>query len=154
MTGAQMIQALGAANQAVSGMTMTEAAAALGGSAEGLAGGTSIYTFPLKYEEYGQVTIEAQYAAQLWEYWKTVAGAEGTTVLGAAAGAAINYARGALIGTGTGTLAATAGILTLSVPTAVALATPLLGVGCGVALYESNPELWTKISNAVVGFVN
>lgn len=154
MTGAQMISALGAANQAVSGMTMTEAAAALGGSAEGLAGGTSIYTFPLKYEEYGQVTIEAQYAAQLWEYWKTVAGAEGTTVLGAAAGAAINYARGALIGTGTGTLAATAGILTLSVPTAVALATPLLGVGCGVALYESNPELWTKISNAVVGFVN
>ena len=154
MTGAQMISALGAANQAVSGMTMAEAAAAMGGSAEALSGGTSIYTFPLQYQEYGQVTIEAQYAAQLWEYWKTVAGAEGTTVLGAAAGAAVNYARGALIGTGTGTLAATAGILTLSVPTAVALATPLLGVGCGVALYESNPELWTKISNAVVGFVN
>lgn len=154
MTGAQMISALGAANQAVSGMTMAEAAAAMGGSAEALGGGTSIYTFPLQYQEYGQVTIEAQYAAQLWEYWKTVAGAEGTTVLGAAAGAAINYARGALIGTGTGTLAATAGILTLSVPTAVALATPLLGVGCGIALYESNPELWTKISNACVGFVN
>lgn len=154
MTGAQMISALGAANQAVSGMSYSEAAAALGASAEALAGGSNISTFPLQYQEYGQVTIEAQYAAQLWEYWKTVAGAEGTTVLGAAAGAAINYARGALIGTGTGTLAATAGILTLSVPTAVALATPLLGVGCGIALYESNPELWTKISNAVVGFVN
>ena len=154
MTGAQMISALGAANQAVSGMTMAEAAAAMGGSAEALGGGASIYTFPLHYQEYGQVTIEAQYAAQLWEYWKTVAGAEGTTVLGAAAGAAVNYARGALIGTGTGTLAATAGILTLSVPTAVALATPLLGVGCGVALYESNPEFWTKISNACVGFLN
>lgn len=154
MNGAQMIQALGAANQAVSGMSYTEAAAALGASAEALAGGSNISTFPLKYQEYGQVTIEAQYAAQLWEYWKTVAGAEGTTVLGAAAGAAINYARGALIGTGTGTLAATAGILTISVPTAVALATPLLGVGLGVALYESNPELWTRISNACVGFVN
>lgn len=154
MNGAQMIASVAAQNQAVSGMTMAEAAAALGGSAEALGGGTSIYTFPMQYQEYGQVTIEAQYAAQVWEYWKTVAGAEGTTVLGAAAGAAINYARGALIGTGTGTLAATAGILTLSVPTAVALATPLLGVGCGVALYESNPELWTKISNAVVGFVN
>ena len=154
MNGAQMIQALGAANQAVSGMSYTEAAAALGASAEALAGGSNIATFPLQYQEYGQVSIEAQYAAQLWEYWKTVAGAEGTTVLGAAAGSAINYARGALIGTGTGTLAATAGILTLSVPTAVALATPLLGVGCGIALYESNPELWTKISNAVVGFVN
>lgn len=154
MTGAQMISALGAANQAVSGMTMAEAAAAMGGTAEALGGGTSIYTFPIQYQQYGQVTVEAQYAAQLWEYWKTVAGAGGTTVLGAAAGAAVNYARAALIGEGTGTLAATAGILTLSVPTAVALATPLLGVGCGVALYESNPELWTKISNAVVGFVN
>lgn len=154
MTGAQMISALGAANQAVSGMTMAEAAAAMGGSAEALGGGTSIYTFPIQYQQYGQVSIEAQYAAQLWEYWKTVAGAGGTTVLGAAAGAAVNYARAALIGEGAGTLAATAGILTLSVPTAVALATPLLGVGCGVALYESNPELWTKISNAVVGFVN
>ena len=154
MTGAQMISALGAANQAVSGMSYTEAAAALGASAEALAGGSNIATFPIKYQQYGQVAIEAQYAAQVWEYWKTVAGAEGTTVLGAAAGAAINYARGALIGTGTGTLAATAGILTMSVPTAVALATPLLGVGLGVALYESNPELWTKISNACVGFVN
>lgn len=154
MTGAQMISALGAANQAVSGMTMAEAAAAMGGTAEALGGGTSIYTFPIQYQQYGQVTIEAQYAAQLWEYWKTVAGAGGTTVLGAAAGAAVNYARAALIGEGTGTLAATAGILTLSVPTAVALATPLLGVGCGVALYESNPELWTKISNACVNFVN
>lgn len=154
MNGAQLISALGAANQAVSGMSYAEAAAALGGSAEALAGGDNICTFPLKYTEYGQVTIEAQYAAQLWEYWKTVAGAEGTTVLGAAAGAAVNWARGALIGTGGGTLAATAGILTVSVPTAVALATPLLGVGLGVALYESNPELWTKISNACVDFVN
>lgn len=154
MTGAQMITALGAANQAVSGMTMAEAAAAMGGTAEALGGGTSIYTFPIQYQQYGQVTIEAQYAAQLWEYWKTVAGAGGTTVLGAAAGAAVNYARAALIGEGAGTLAATAGILTLSVPTAVALATPLLGVGCGAALYESNPELWTKISNSVVGFLN
>lgn len=154
MTGAQVVASVAAQNQAVSGMTMAEAAAALGGSAEALSGGSNIYTFPLNYQEYGQVTIEAQYAAQLWEYWKTVAGAEGTTVLGAAAGAAVNYARGALIGTGTGTLAATAGILTLSVPTAVALATPLLGVGCGIALYESNPELWTEISNSVVNFLN
>ena len=154
MTGAQMISALGAANQAVSGMTYAEAAAALGAAAQGTEGGlTSIATFPLKYQEYGQVTIEAQYAAQLWDYWKTVAGAEGTTVLGAAAGAAVSYANGVLIGTGEG-LAATAGLLTLSVPTAVAMAVPLLGVGMGIALYETNPEFWTKISNAVVDCCN
>lgn len=150
MTGAQMISALGAANQAVAGMTMAEAAAALGGAAQASEGGlTSICTFPLKFQEYGQYTVEAQYAAQLWEYWKTVAGAEGTTVLGAAAGAAISYGHGVLMGTGEG-LAATAGLLTLSVPTAVAMAAPLLGVGLGAALYDSNPEFWTRISNAVV----
>lgn len=154
MTGANLINAIGQANQAVSGMTYAEAAAALGGSAQAATGGTSILTFPLKYQEYGQVSLEAQYAAQMWEYWQTVAGATGTTVLGAAGAAAVEWAQGALIGTGTGTLAATAGLLTLSVPTAVALATPLLGVGLGYALYETNPEFWTKISNACVDFVN
>lgn len=152
MTGANLISAIGQANQAVSGMTYAEAAAALGGSAQAATGGTSILTFPLQYQEYGQVSLEAQYAAQMWEYWQTVAGATGTTVLGAAGAAALEWAQGVLIGTGEG-LAATAGLLTLSVPTAVALATPLLGVGLGVALYESNPELWTKISNACVDFV-
>lgn len=154
MTGANLISALGQANQAVSGMTYAEAAAALGASAQAQAGGGAISAFPLQYQEYGQVSLEAQYAAQMWQYWQTVAGATGTTVLGAAGAAALKWAQGALIGTGTGTLAATAGLLTLSVPTAVALATPLLGVGLGVALYETNPELWTKISDACVDFVN
>lgn len=152
MTGAQLQGAIQAANQAVSGMTFAEAQAALNGAAQA-AGGGQVSAFPLQYTEYGQVTIEAQYAAQLWEYWKTVAGAEGTTVLGAAAGSAIAWAQGALIGTGQG-LAATAGILTLSVPTAVAMAAPLMGVGLGVALYETNPELWTNISNGLVNYIN
>ena len=153
MTGAQLQSAIHAANQAVSGMTFAEAQAALSGSAQA-AGAGQVSAFPLQYTEYGQVTIEAQYAAQLWEYWKTVAGAEGTTVLGAAAGSAISWAQGALIGTGTGTLAATAGLLTLSVPTAVAMAAPLMGVGLGAALYETNPELWTSISNGLVDYIN
>ena len=151
MTGAQLQAAVHAANQAVSGMSFAEAQAALGGAAQAANNG-QVTAFPLQYTEYGQVTIEAQYAAQLWEYWKTVAGAEGTTVLGAAAGAAVNWAQGALIGTGTGTLAATAGVLTLSVPTAVAMAAPLLGVGLGAALYETNPELWDTIAEGLVDY--
>ena len=154
LTGANLINAIGQANQAVSGMSHAEAAAALGATAQAQAGGGALSAFPIQYQEYGQVSLEAQYAAQMWEYWQTVAGATGTTVLGAAGAAALEWAQGALIGTGTGTLAATAGLLTLSVPTAVALATPLLGVGLGIALYETNPELWTKISNACVDFVN
>lgn len=154
MTGAQLQGAIQTANQLVSGMTFQEAVAATGGTAQGNAGNLSqIITFPLFNSEGGQpVTLEAQYAAQMWEYWQTVGAATGTTALGAAAGAAVSYAQGVLIGTGEG-LAATAGLLTLSVPTAVALAAPLLGVGLGVALYESNPTLWTNISNGLVDFV-
>lgn len=152
MTGEQLQAAITAANQAVSGMTYAEAVAALGGAAQTQTGGTQIISFPLAQVAGGQpVTVEAQYAAQLWEYWQTVGAATGTTALGAAAGAAVSWAQGALIGTGTG-LAATAGLLTLSVPTAVAMAAPLLGVGLGYALYETNPELWTNIADGLVDF--
>lgn len=152
MTGEQLQAAISAANQAVSGMTYAEAAAALGGAAQTQTGGTQIISFPLAQVTGGQpVTVEAQYAAQLWEYWQTVGAATGTTALGAAAGAAVSWAQGALIGTGTG-LAATAGLLTLSVPTAVAMAAPLLGVGLGYALYETNPTLWDNIAEGLVDF--
>lgn len=152
MTGEQLKAAITAANQAVSGMTYAEAAAALGGTAQTQTGGAQITQFPLSFITGGKpVTVEAQYAAQLWEYWKIVGGATGTTAIGAAASSAVSWAQGALIGTGTG-LAATAGLLTLSVPTAVAMATPLLGVGLGYALYETNPQLWDNIAEGLVDF--
>lgn len=150
MNGAQFQAAINAASQAVAGMSPAEAAAALGGVVQESNNGTQIVTFPLTNVTGGQpVTVEAQYAAQLWEYWQTVGAASGTTALGAAAGAAVSWAQGALIGTGEGLAAG--GLLTLSVPTAVAMAAPLLGVGLGAALYDSNPELWTKISNSITG---
>lgn len=152
MNGAQLQAAIQAANQAVSGMTYAEAAAALGGAAQSQTGGAQIIQFPLAQVTGGTpVTLEAQYAAQTWEYWQTVAAATGTTAIGAAAGAAVSWAQGALIGTGTG-LAATAGLLTLSVPTAVAMAAPLLGVGLGYALYDTNPQLWDNIAEGLVDF--
>lgn len=152
MTGAQLQAAIQAANQAVSGMTYAEAVAALGGTAQPQTGGAQIIQFPLSQVIGGKpVTVEAQYAAQLWEYWRIVGAASGTTAIGAAAGAAVSWAQGALIGTGTG-LAATAGLLTLSVPTAVAMAAPLLGVGLGYALYDSNPQLWNNIAEGLVDF--
>lgn len=152
MNGAQLQAAIQVANQAVSGMTYAEATAALGGAAQTQTGGAQIIQFPLAQVTGGTpVTLEAQYAAQTWEYWQTVGAATGTTAIGAAAGAAVSWAQGALIGTGTG-LAATAGLLTLSVPTAVAMAAPLLGVGLGYALYDTNPELWYNIAEGLVDY--
>ena len=152
MNGAQLQAAVQAANQAVAGMSYAEAIAALGGTAQTQTGGAQIVQFPLTQITGGTpVTLEAQYAAQTWEYWQTVGAATGTTAIGAAAGAAVSWAQGALIGTGTG-LAATAGLLTLSVPTAVAMAAPLMGVALGYGLYESNPQLWDNIAAGLVDF--
>ena len=151
MTGDMMKVAIQTANQAVAGMSVSEAAAVLGATAQTQTNGTQILTFPIPYQQYGQVTTEAMYAAQLWEYWKAAGNAAGTTAFGAAGAAALSWAQGALIGTGQG-LAATAGLLTLSVPTAVAMAAPLLGVGLGAALYETNPTLWDNIAAGVADF--
>lgn len=151
MTGDMMKVAIQTANQAVAGMSVSEAAAVLGATAQTQTNGTQILTFPIPYQQYGQVSTEAMYAAQLWEYWKAAGNAAGTTAFGAAGAAALSWAQGALLGTGTG-LAATAGLLTLSVPTAVAMAAPLLGVGLGYALYETNPTLWNNIADGLVDF--
>lgn len=145
-----MQSAIGAANQAVSGMSYAEAAAALGASSQST-GPTVISTFPLLKKGGGTpISLEAQYAAQTWNYYKTAVQAAGITSLGAAASAGLSWAQGVIMGTGAG-LAATGGLLTLSAPVAVAAAAPLLGVGFGIALYDQNPELWTKISNKIVG---
>lgn len=151
MTGDMMKVAIQTANQAVAGMSVSEAAAVLGATAQTQTNGTQILTFPIPYQQYGQVSTEAMYAAQLWEYWKAAGNAAGTTAFGAAGAAALSWAQGALLGTGTG-LAATAGLLTLSVPTAVAMAAPLLGVGLGYALYETNPALWNNIADGLMDF--
>ena len=152
MNGDMMKVAIQTANQAVAGMSITEAAAVLGATAQTQTNGTQILTFPIPYQQYGQVSTEAMYAAQLWEYWKAAGNAAGTTAFGAAGAAALSWAQGALIGNGQG-LAVTAGLLTLSVPTAVAMAAPLMGVALGATLYESNPTLWDNIAAGVSEFL-
>lgn len=151
MNGDMMKVAIQTANQAVAGMSISEAAAVLGATAQTQTNGTQILTFPIPYQQYGQVSTEAMYAAQLWDYWKAAGNAAGTTAFGAAGAAALSWAQGALIGNGQG-LAATAGLLTLSVPTAVAMAAPLMGVALGATLYESNPTLWDNIAAGVAEF--
>lgn len=52
---------------------------------------------------------------------------------------------------GAGT-ASVGGLLSMSLPTWVAAAAPLLGVAVGVGLYELSPEFWTKISQKLLPF--
>lgn len=46
--------------------------------------------------------------------------------------------------------ASAGGLLSMSLPTWVAAAAPLIGVAVGVGLYELSPELWTKISQTLL----
>lgn len=67
-------------------------------------------------------------------------------------------ATGAKISTGGATLFKTAsgfklaGLMTLDVGMASAVCAPLAGVNLGANLYEANPRLWTKISEALLPF--
>lgn len=46
--------------------------------------------------------------------------------------------------------ASAGGLLSMSLPTWVAAAAPLIGVAVGAGLYELSPELWTKISQTLL----
>ncbi len=48
--------------------------------------------------------------------------------------------------------ASAGGLLSMSLPTWVAAAAPVLGVAVGAGLYELSPELWEKISRALLPF--
>lgn len=48
--------------------------------------------------------------------------------------------------------AVTGGLLTMSLPAWTAAVAPLLGVGLGYGLYETNPEFWEKVSRKLLPF--
>ena len=48
--------------------------------------------------------------------------------------------------------AVTGGLLSMSLPAWTAAAAPLLGVGLGYGLYETNPEFWEKVSRKLLPF--
>lgn len=68
----------------------------------------------------------------------------------AATGTNVGTAAIGLAGTGTGYTAV--GLTYLELGTAAAACAPLLGVSLGANLYESNPALWTKLSQKLLPF--
>lgn len=95
--------------------------------------------------------VDESNAQQAFENWYNSGGNQSPTgsatqppVKGANPQTAIKKA-----GAGTATVG---GLLSMSLPTWVAAAAPLLGVAVGVGLYELSPELWTKISQKLLPF--
>lgn len=95
--------------------------------------------------------VEESNAQQAFENWYNSGGNQSPTgsatqppVKGANPQTAIKKA-----GAGTATVG---GLLSMSLPTWVAAAAPLLGVAVGVGLYELSPEFWTKVSQKLLPF--
>ena len=95
--------------------------------------------------------VEESNAQQAYENWYNSGGNQSPTgsatqppVKGANPQTAIKKA-----GAGTATAG---GLLSMSLPTWVAAAAPLLGVAVGIGLYELSPELWEKISRKLLPF--
>lgn len=155
MGGEQFLHVITNTSAQVAGTSAVDTARALAAESYRLNSGEGgVISFPYAVIQGGTpVSLEAAYAAQMWDYWKITGGAAVSAIGTAAAGAA-TWAQGVLFGNPelAGTLAGSGGLLTMSLPAAAAAFAPLLGVSLGGALYESNPELWTKFSRAILPF--
>ena len=154
MTGQQLIDGTSALSTQYAGVSISQAVGELGAEYYISNAQNGIVSFPFTQYFGGKpVSLEAQYASQLWNYWKITSGAA-VTSLGAAASAAGAWASGVLFGDPAlaGTLAGTGGLLTASIPATAAAVIPLLGVGFGGAMYDLSPEFWTKVSQAILPF--
>ena len=138
-------------NAAVSGMTAAEAQAALGASAnsglytyQGItaAGANNVINFP-----------NASTAAEAAAEYVTAGGATSSAgAATAATGATENVANLTIIEGGATGTSGVAGLLAMPLPTAAAAIAPLAGIALGSVLYESNTDLWTKISKTLLPF--
>ena len=149
----QLSEMIESASNQVSGMTAAEAVTALNAAevsgtyiynaAQAAAGAENIIYFPN--------------ASSAGEAFTDFLASQGST---SGAGAAVSSSGSAsavadmIIGQSRIGQAATAvyGALSMSLPAAAAALAPLAGVSLGVGLYESNPELWEKISRTLLPF--
>ena len=155
MNGEQFLHVITNTSAQVVGTSAVDTARALAAESYRLNSGEGgVISFPYAVIQGGTpVSLEAAYASQMWDYWKITGGAA-VSAIGAAAAGAGAWAQGVLFGNPelAGTLAGSGGLLTMSLPAAASMVAPLLGVSLGGALYESNPELWTKFSQAILPF--
>lgn len=153
MNGEQMLTQIVTLNPQVVGTSAVDTARELSANYYRLNKGEGgIVTFPFTVMKGGTpVTLEAQYASQMWDYFK-ITGAAAISSIGTAAAASTAWAQGVLFGDPAlaGTLAGSGGLLTMSLPAAASLFAPLLGISIGGAIYEAAPELCTKISQALL----
>lgn len=95
--------------------------------------------------------VEESNAQQAYENWLNSGGNQSPTGSATQPPTKAANPQTAIKKAGAGT-ATVGGLLSMSLPTWVAAAAPLIGVAVGVGLYELSPELWTKISKKLLPF--
>lgn len=135
---------------AVSGMTAAEAEAAMGAVAN-----SGLYTYQAASAAGSANVIDFPNAVSAADAFADYVTNNGTTSAAGAAtaatGAVTKVANMVLTKVGSAA-SGVAGLLSVSLPTAVAAIAPLAGVAIGAGLYESNPQLWERISRTLLPF--
>lgn len=95
--------------------------------------------------------VDQSSAEGAWNAWKESGGDVATNGSATKAPKTTASPQTAIKKAGAGTATA-GGLLSMSLPTWVAAAAPLLGVAVGVGLYELSPEFWAKVSRKLLPF--
>lgn len=115
------------------------------------ASNSPVYRWNYSAQDAFDKVVDESNAQQAYENWLNSGGNQSSTGSASQPQVKAGNPQTAIKKAGAGSATA-GGLLSMSLPTWVAAAAPLLGVGVGVALYESNPELWTKISKTLLPF--
>lgn len=110
-----------------------------------------VYRWDYSASEAFDKVVNDSNAQQAYENWYNSGGNQSPT--GSATQPPVKEAnpQTAIKKAGAGT-ATVGGLLSMSLPTWVAAAAPLIGVAVGVGLYELSPEFWTKVSKKLLPF--
>lgn len=110
-----------------------------------------VYRWDYSAEQAFDKVVEESNAQQAYENWYNSGGNQSPTGSATQPPTKAANPQTAIKKAGAGT-ATVGGLLSMSLPTWVAAAAPLLGVAVGVGLYELSPGLWEKISRKLLPF--
>ena len=110
-----------------------------------------VYRWDYSAEQAFDKVVEESNAQQAYENWYNSGGNQSPTGSATQPPTKAANPQTAIKKAGAGT-ATIGGLLSMSLPTWVAAAAPLLGVAVGVGLYELSPQFWTKVSRKLLPF--
>ena len=110
-----------------------------------------VYRWDYSAEQSFDKVVEESNAQQAYENWYNSGGNQSPTGSATQPPTKATNPQTAIKKAGAGT-ATVGGLLSMSLPTWVAAAAPLLGVAVGVGLYELSPTFWAKVSRKLLPF--